>query len=103
MTPAVPPPDERRAWGALVTRHARAARIDLSPATVDELAAHLEDVYLAAIERGADERIARREAIEALESSGLLPLRREPRRDARAPHTHLANDIASTSRSRNLS
>ena len=33
---------------------------------------------------------------QALETSGLLPLRREPRQDARASHAHLANHVAST-------
>ena len=54
MTPGVPPPNERSDWSAIVARHARAAGIDLSPSTVDELAAHLEDLYLAAVQRGAD-------------------------------------------------
>ena len=85
-----------------MSRHARTAGIDLSPSTIDELAAHLEDLYLAAVQRGADQRSARREALEALEASGLLPLRREPRRDPRASHGRLANDIAATSRFRSL-
>lgn len=102
MTTGFPPPNERSAWSALVARHALTAGINLSPSTVEELAAHLEDLYLAAVERGADEHSARLEALQVLEASGLLPLRREPRRDPRASHARLANDIASTSRFRSL-
>ncbi len=102
MTAGSRPPNDRSDWTAIVARHARAARIDLSPSTIDELAAHLEDLYLAAVRRGTDQRSARREALEALEASGLLPLRREPRRDPRASQGRLANDIAITSRFRSL-
>lgn len=87
----------------MVARHARTAGIDLSPQTIDELATHLEDLYLAARDRGASDRAAREEARQALETSGLLPLRREPRPDPRATHARTANDIAITSRSRSLS
>ena len=89
-------------WHALVARYARSAGIDLSPQTVDELAAHLEDLYLAARDRGADHHAARQEAIQELEASGLLPLRIEPRPDSRATHVRLANDISSASRSRSF-
>ena len=90
-------------WTAVVLRYARAAGIELSPQTIDELATHLEDLYLAARDRGANEHAAREEARQALETSGLLPLRREPRPDPRAAHARTANDIAITSRSRGLS
>ena len=89
-------------WRAVVVRFARSAGIDLSPQTVDELAAHLEDLYLAARDRGADHHTARQEAIQELETSGLLPLRTEPRPDSRATHVSLANDISSASRSRSF-
>ena len=89
-------------WPALVARYARSAGIDLSPQTVDELAAHLEDLYLAARDRGADHHAARQEAIQELEASGLLPLRVEPRPDSRATQVRLANDVSSASRSRSF-
>jgi putative ABC transport system permease protein len=89
-------------WRAVVTRFARSAGIHLSPQTVDELAAHLEDLYLAARDRGADHEAARQEAIQELETSGLLPLRTEPRLDPRATYGHIANDISSASRSRSF-
>src|SRR5687768_1356532 len=91
-----------RVWTAVVARYARTAGISLSPQTIDELAAHLEDLYLAARERGADDYTARQEATQELESSGLLPLRTEPRPDSRAAHARTANDLSSASRSRSF-
>jgi putative ABC transport system permease protein len=96
------PSSPDRVWTAVVARHARAAGIKLSQQTVDELAAHLEDLYLAARERGADHYTAQQEATQELESSGLLPLRTEPRPDSRAAHARIANDISSASRSRSF-
>jgi putative ABC transport system permease protein len=93
MATSRPEPD----WTAVVADHARGAAIDLSPQTVDELAAHLEDLYLAARADGADDDAARSTARRALESSGLLPLRREPRPDPRAIHARLADDAAAAS------
>jgi putative ABC transport system permease protein len=98
--PIPPPPD--RAWATVVARYARAAGVSLSPQTIDELAAHLEDLYLAARDRGADHHAARQEATQELEASGLLPLRVEPRRDTRALHAGTANDLSSASRSRSF-
>ena len=64
----------RREWTALVARHAKAARASLAPATIDELAGHLEDIYLAAIEDGAAPAIAHARAMAALAQSNLKPL-----------------------------
>jgi predicted permease len=90
-------------WTAMVARYARAAGIDLAPQTIDELASHLEDLYLAARDRGADDLTAREDARLALEGSGLLPLRREPRVDPRRHHARSANDLSTSSRLRSLS
>ncbi len=98
MTSPRPEPD----WTSLVSRHAQSARIELSAQTIDELATHLEDIYLAAKADGADEPTARRHAQRALETSGLLPLRHERRPDPRAPYARLADDAAASSRSRSL-
>jgi putative ABC transport system permease protein len=89
-------------WAALVARHARRNGVDLSPHTTEELATHLEDIYLAALQQGADDQTARREAAEALERSGLLPLRREPRPATRRAQARAAEDVASASRSRSF-
>jgi predicted permease len=88
-------------WHAIVRRHARAAGVELATDTIDELAAHLEDLYLAAIERGADRRAAHREALQALERSGVLPLAHEPRPDRQA--TWRGHDVIPTSHSRRAS
>ena len=90
-------------WHDLVSRHARSTGIKLSAETTDELAHHLEDLYLAALDRGSDASSARREAIQALERSGLQPLTHEPRPNPQAVRAQLANDVAVTSRSRSLS
>lgn len=81
-------------WRARVRRYAQSVAVDLSPQTVDELATHLEDVYLASLGRGQTPDHAVREAVDALETSGLVPLYREPRSDPRITHLNLANDVA---------
>ncbi|HQX81059.1 MAG TPA: ABC transporter permease [Vicinamibacterales bacterium] len=99
MTP--PPPNHD--WTSMVARYARTAGIDLSPQTIDELATHLEDLYLAARERGEDDATAREQARQTLEASGLIPLRQEPRPNPRAAQARTANDTAFASRFRSLS
>jgi len=54
-------------WKALVVEHARRAGANLPPATIDELAAHLDDLYLATRTDGASPDVARRRAMRALE------------------------------------
>jgi putative ABC transport system permease protein len=68
-------------WRRLVRQHADRAGDDLSQATVDELALHLEDIYSAARagDATADEAYGR--AMRALQESALHGLRR------RTPHT----------------
>lgn len=95
-------PSPNQDWTTMVARYARAAGIDLSPQTIDELATHLEDLYLAARDRGDADHIAHDDARQALEASGLVPLRREPRPNPRAAYAHTANDTASLSRSRSF-
>ena len=96
------PSSPDRVWTAVVARYARTAGISLPQQTIDELAAHLEDLYLAARDRGADHYTAKLEATQELEASGLLPLRIEPRPDSRAAQSRTANDISSASRSRSF-
>jgi putative ABC transport system permease protein len=67
-------PPSRREWTATVTRYARSTGATLSPATTDELAGHLEDIYLAALEDGATSAIAHQRAMAALAQSNLTPL-----------------------------
>lgn len=66
-------------WREVVGRHARSTGIDLSPQTTDELATHLEDIYLGALDAGASDETARAQAHHALITSGLLPLKPPPR------------------------
>jgi predicted permease len=87
-------------WAKIVADYAQNANIDLPAQTVDELAAHLEDVYLAARADGADDATARRQAHHALETSGLLPLRAERRPDPRAIQGRIAEDAAAAARAR---
>jgi putative ABC transport system permease protein len=93
-----PDPD----WTSIVARHARSAGVALPSQTIDELATHLEDIYLAARADGDDNEAARLKARRALETSGFVPLRREPRPDARATYARLADDAAAASRSRSF-
>lgn len=59
-------------WKALVIRHARETGAgDLPLHTIDELAAHLEDIYTEAIESGRAEAEAARAAKDALAESAL--------------------------------
>jgi hypothetical protein len=58
-------------WHALVAQHARRTGANLPPATIDELAAHLEDLYAAARADGAPDDVAYRRAVRALEESAL--------------------------------
>ena len=79
-----PPPID---WKAFVTGHARRAGADLAPATIEELAAHLDDLYAGARASGAPHEVALRRAERALEASalGTLPVRNEPRTRSAPP------------------
>jgi len=85
-----------RSWQDAIARQARAAGVDLAPATIDELAAHLEDAYIAARSQGMNDAEAEGEALALLHASGLTPLRlkNDPRFDPRALYARTANDIS---------
>jgi len=89
-------------WTAIVARHARTSGVALSADVVAELAAHLEDLYLAARDRGDDDAAARQAALAALERSALDPLRPEPRPDPRATQARVATLTSSASRTGSL-
>src|SRR5918992_3799473 len=62
-------------WKALVRRHAAASgAADLSARTVDELAAHLEDIYLNALASGQSEAAAMERATSTLTEAPLAVL-----------------------------
>ena len=82
-------------WRALVNRHARATGApDLPQHTVDELAAHLEDIYTDAIDKGRSEAQALEAARGALLESALATITR-PR--TRAPESRPVNAVSSGS------
>ena len=89
-------PEQPRSWQDAIARQARAAGVDLAPATIDELAAHLEDAYIAARSQGLCDAEAEVEALALLQTSGLalLRLKNDPRLDPRAPFARTANDIS---------
>ena len=81
----------RRDWKGLVIQHARATGApDLSPHAVDELAAHLEDIYLEAIAADRGEADAYRTAVTALEESVLSTV---PRSRTRGPEVRPVNEL----------
>ena len=83
----------QRDWRADVVRHARATgAADLPAHTIEELAAHLEDIYLDAIRRGRTEAEAQRAASAALAES---PLRQVPVARTRVPESRPINDPSS--------
>jgi predicted permease len=74
-----------RDWKSLVVRHAReTGAADLPVHTIDELAAHLEDIYLGARAEGRPDADARRAAEQALAES---PLSMVPKSRTRAPES----------------
>jgi len=68
-----------RHWRALVRDRAKAEWRELSSEVVDELACHLADLHLGALEHGANGADADRIANDALRSASFLVLSRRPR------------------------
>ena len=77
-------------WKAVVSRHARQINADLPPATVEELSAHIEDIYLEAIRAGKSEVDAVRATLAALSESSLTQV---PRPRHRAPESRPVHDV----------
>jgi putative ABC transport system permease protein len=82
-----PEPSRRIArWRELIVQHAGRHRVDLPFTVVDELAAHMDDIYAAALGQGeaapeAEDRVRR-----ALDDSPLHVLRAHALRDQRRQH-----------------
>ena len=77
--------NSRRDWKSLVVRHARETGAgDLPVHTIDELAAHLEDIYLGARAEGRPDADARSAAEQALAESALSIV---PKSRTRAPES----------------
>src|SRR4051812_35159083 len=81
-------------WRRLVRDRARRDGADLPGETLDELAAHLEDVYTAARARGSTEADAQAQAVSVLDQSTFSPLSRHAAKRASLPQVRLANDTA---------
>src|SRR5262245_17549856 len=89
-------------WHDAIQAQAKKAAVDLPPATVDELALHLDDLYAAAIAEGMSAADAHRRAVAALQESTLDVLRRHAARDARRTHTARADHDARAVQGRSL-
>jgi putative ABC transport system permease protein len=82
----------RHDWKAVVSRHAAATGVpDLPQYTIDELAAHLEDVYSAATDSGRSDGEAHAAALTALTESALGSV---PRPRTRQPESRPVNDVS---------
>lgn len=86
----------------VVIRHVAKAETDLPDATIDELVAHVEDLYAAAIEDGASDDEARAKAVAALEESAFSMLRRHASRSPERFHAQRADAMARASGGRSL-
>jgi putative ABC transport system permease protein len=74
-------------WKRIIVDHARATNAGHLPVdAIDELAAHLEDLYLEALESGLEPEDAQARAARALKESPLAQLRRP---HTRIPESHL--------------
>lgn len=87
---------------AEVRAHIAKAGVDLPDATVDELAAYLEDLHAAAIEEGAGPDEARRRAMRALEESAFSLLQRHASRHPDRERAARADAIARAATGRSL-
>jgi hypothetical protein len=67
-------------WRGHIAARAKAAAITLSDATIEEMAEHLDEIYMAAHRDGASEADANARAKAALEESTLDVLRKQPAR-----------------------
>lgn len=89
-------------WRGLVRQHARRAAADLPPATLEELALHLEDIYHAALEQSGDAGEARSSAMAALEESALSVLRPTAARRAQHSQVRRAGEVSCGVQGRSL-
>jgi predicted permease len=89
-------------WRRLVRQHADRAGVELPPHTVDELAIHLEDLFVSARTAGASEADARARAERALQESPLAVLRGRGSRDPRRQHARMADLTAHASQGRSF-
>ena len=85
-----------------IARHVAKSGVTLPDATIDELAAYLEDLHAAAIEEGATPAEARRRAMAALDESAFSMLRRHAATHPDRANAARADLIATTAGGRSL-
>src|SRR5262245_15287316 len=90
-------------WTAVVLEHARRTAVDLPPAAVAELAAHLEDLYSARRQAGASHDEAMARVRQALDESALGVITAQPHRRFRDPALFNSSPFVSRSPFRSLS
>ncbi|MEO8678630.1 MAG: ADOP family duplicated permease [Vicinamibacterales bacterium] len=85
-----------------IQRQVAKSGIDLPDATIEELVAHVEDLYAAAVDEGASEAEAREKAVAALDESAFSMLRRHASRNPERLHARRADALARASGGRSL-
>jgi putative ABC transport system permease protein len=85
-----------------IERHVAKSGLRLPSATVDEMAAYLEDLYSAAIDEGMPPADARRRALAALEESAFSQLQRHASRHPERTQAARADLLAHASTGRSL-
>jgi putative ABC transport system permease protein len=85
-----------------IERHVARSGVVLPAATVDELAAYLEDLYTAALDEGLSAEEARRRTLAALEESAFSLLRRHASRHPERAQAARADLLAESSAARSL-
>jgi putative ABC transport system permease protein len=88
---STPKVNTRQDWQQHVQQRAISAGVHLPEATIDELALHLEDLYIAARAEGLAHDAAMDRAIAALDESGFSVLQRHATRAAHTPQTTSLN------------
>jgi putative ABC transport system permease protein len=81
-------------WRRLVRHRGREQGVELPLATIDELATHLDDLFVSAREDGASEDEAKARVLRALDESALAPLEKHASRDPRRHQARLADMTA---------
>jgi putative ABC transport system permease protein len=74
-------------WAHAVRQHARAAHVELPADVIEEIAAHVEDIYLAALQEGETETKARELALSVLRRATLPELQHRRRGAVEPPLT----------------
>jgi putative ABC transport system permease protein len=89
-------------WRAALVRHATQAGVDLPAAMVDEMALHLDDLYVAALAEGRSEHEAQARANAALAQSAMSILRDRAERNTRRERARQPIPPPSATRGRSL-